>query len=39
MINFRKIDNEDFVFINKPFTAEESKAFSKFLENKNSQTF
>ena len=39
MINFRDIDNEDFVFINKPFSAEESRAFSEFLRNRRQPTF
>jgi len=32
MINFKKIDDKDFVFINKPLSDKEDKAFSDFLK-------
>ena len=31
MINFKKMDDNDFVFINKPLTNKEEKEFSDFL--------
>ena len=31
MTNFKKIDDYDFVFVNKPLSEEENKAFSNFL--------
>lgn len=35
MINFKKMDEKDFVFINKTLSEKEEKAFSQFLkENK-----
>ena len=35
MINFKKMDEKDFVFINKTLSQKEEKAFSQFLkENK-----
>ena len=35
MINFKKMDDEDFVFINKPVDKNEEKEFSDFLKNRN----
>ncbi len=32
MINFKKIDDKDFIFVNKPLTEKEDKAFSDFLK-------
>lgn len=32
MVNFKKIDEKDFVFINKPLTIKEEKEFSEFLK-------
>jgi hypothetical protein len=32
MINFKKMDDKDFVFINKPLSEKEEKAFSDFLK-------
>jgi hypothetical protein len=32
MVNFKKIDDKDFVFINKQLTEKEEKAFSDFLK-------
>ena len=31
MANFKKMDDHDFVFVNKPLTAKEEKEFSDFL--------
>jgi hypothetical protein len=35
MANFKKIDDKDFVFVNKPLTEKEEKEFSDFLKNRN----
>ena len=32
MINFKKMDDKDFVFLNKPLDEKEEKAFSNFLK-------
>ena len=32
MANFKKMDDQDFIFINKPLSAEEEKEFSEFLK-------
>jgi hypothetical protein len=32
MANFKKMDDHDFVFVNKPLTAKEEKEFSEFLK-------
>ncbi|HYV95638.1 MAG TPA: hypothetical protein VE978_27935 [Chitinophagales bacterium] len=32
MANFKKMDDHDFVFVNKPLTAKEEKEFSDFLK-------
>ena len=32
MVNFKKIDEKDFVFINKPLNQKEEKEFSDFLK-------
>ena len=32
MVNFKKIDEKDFVFINKPLSLKEEKEFSDFLK-------
>lgn len=32
MVNFKKMDDEDFVFVNKPLTDKEEKEFSQFLK-------
>ena len=34
MINFKKMDDKDFVFVNKPLTEKEEKAFSDFLKSR-----
>lgn len=38
MINFKKMDEKDFVFISKPLSAKEDKAFSEFLKNRKTKT-
>ena len=32
MVNFKKIDDKDFVFVNKPLSEKEEKDFSNFLK-------
>ena len=32
MIDFKKMDDKDFVFVNKPLTEKENKEFSEFLK-------
>lgn len=32
MANFKKMDDHDFVFVNKPLTVKEEKEFSDFLK-------
>jgi hypothetical protein len=32
MANFKKIDEKDFVFVNKPLSEKEERAFSDFLK-------
>ena len=34
MINFKKMDEKDFVFVNKPLSAKEEKEFSEFLKSR-----
>lgn len=38
MANFKKMDDHDFVFINKPVTVAEEKEFSDFLKSRKSKT-
>jgi hypothetical protein len=38
MINFKKMDEKDFVFINKPVSDREDNAFSEFLKNRKTKT-
>ncbi len=38
MINIKKLDEKDFVFINRPVTKKEDEAFSEFLKNRKSKT-
>ena len=38
MIDFKKMDDKDFVFINKPLNSKDDKAFSDFLKNRKSKT-
>lgn len=37
MANFKKMDDHDFVFVNKPLTAKEEKVFSDFLKSRKSK--
>lgn len=34
MINFKKMDDKDFVFVNKPLTNKEEQEFSDFLKSR-----
>ncbi|MEO8109165.1 MAG: hypothetical protein ABI594_03990 [Ginsengibacter sp.] len=34
MINFKKMDDKDFVFVNKPLNKKEEKEFSDFLKSR-----
>ena len=38
MANFKKMDDHDFVFVNKPMTITEEKEFSDFLKSRKSRT-
>jgi hypothetical protein len=38
MIDFKKMDDKDFVFINEPLDDKDDKAFSNFLKNRKSKT-
>ena len=38
MINFKKMDDKDFVFVNKPLTDKEEKKFSEFLKSRKAKT-
>jgi hypothetical protein len=38
MVNFNKIDERDFIFINKPLSEKEEKAFSDFLKKRKERT-
>lgn len=38
MINFKKMDDKDFVFINKPLSDLDDKAFSDFLKNRKAKS-
>jgi len=38
MINFKKMDEKDFVFISKPLSDKEDKAFSEFLKIRKAKT-
>ena len=37
MANFKKMDDHDFVFVNKPLTQKEEKEFSDFLKARKSR--
>ena len=37
MIDFKKMDDKDFVFINKPLSDKDDKAFSDFLKNRKAK--
>ena len=34
MVNFKKMDDKDFVFLNRPVNRKEDEAFSEFLKNR-----
>ena len=38
MVNFKKMDDHDFVFVNEPLTAKEEKEFSDYLKIRKSKT-
>jgi hypothetical protein len=38
MINFKKMDDKDFVFVNKPLSVKEEKEFSDFLKSRKTKT-
>lgn len=38
MIDFKKMDDEDFVFINKTLSEKEDKAFSEFLKTRKKKS-
>ena len=38
MIDFKKMDDKDFVFINKPLNGKDDKAFSDFLKNRKAKS-
>ncbi|MEN9684489.1 MAG: hypothetical protein RLZZ28_275 [Bacteroidota bacterium] len=38
MINFKKMDDKDFVFVNKPLSDKEEKEFSDFLKSRKAKT-
>ena len=37
MINFKKMDDKDFVFVNKPLSEKEEKEFSDFLKSRKTK--
>lgn len=37
MANFKKMDDHDFVFVNKPMTVTEEKEFSDFIKSRKSK--
>ncbi len=38
MIDFKKMDDKDFVFVNKPLSNKDDKAFSDFLKKRKTKT-
>ncbi|MDP3916490.1 MAG: hypothetical protein Q8R96_22415 [Bacteroidota bacterium] len=38
MANFKKIDDHDFVFVNRPLSEKEDNEFSNFLKSRKSKT-
>ena len=38
MIDFKKMDDKDFVFVNKPLNNKEEKEFSDFLKSRKAKT-
>lgn len=37
MINFKKMDDKDFVFVNNPLSVKEEKEFSDFLKSRKTK--
>lgn len=37
MINFKKMDDKDFVFVNKPLSEKDEKEFSAFLKSRKTK--
>lgn len=37
MIDFKKMDDKDFVFVNKPLSDKEEKSFSDFLKSRKTK--
>ena len=38
MVDFKHMDDKDFVFVNKPLSDKEDKAFSDFLKNRKAKS-
>ena len=38
MIDFKKMDEKDFVFVNKPLSEKEEKEFSEFLKSRKAKS-
>lgn len=38
MVNFKKMDDKDFVFVNRPASKKEDEAFSAFLKSRKAKT-
>lgn len=38
MVNFKKMDEKDFVFVNRPTSKKEDEAFSEFLKIRKAKT-
>ena len=38
MVNFKKMDEKDFIFVNRPTNKKEDEAFSEFLKNRKAKT-
>jgi hypothetical protein len=38
MIDFKKMDDKDFVFVNKPLSDKEEKEFSQFLKSRKTKS-
>ena len=38
MIDFKKMDDKDFVFVNKPLSEKKEKEFSNFLKSRRTKT-
>lgn len=38
MVDFKKMDDKDFVFVNKPLSDKEDKAFSDFLKSRKAKS-